>query len=133
MLFTWRRPDRTIGPCFRPAARWTFVPATITTRGGSDGFRQTLRRSGGWRSSSPDGDRIIAGKDGRRGGAGARGEGSVAAMIPVPSGVRVWLAVGHTDNAARDEWPGAPGAGSDEGAILMPAICMCSEVAAAIS
>src|SRR6187551_1211499 len=32
------------------------------------------------------------------GGTGSSGgEGSVAAMIPVPSGVRVWLAVGHTD------------------------------------
>ena len=29
--------------------------------------------------------------------AAARGQGAVAAMIPVPSGVRVWLAVGHTD------------------------------------
>ena len=28
---------------------------------------------------------------------GGRGQGAVAAMIPVPSGVRVWLAVGHTD------------------------------------
>jgi transposase len=28
---------------------------------------------------------------------GGGGEGAVAAMIPIPSGVRVWLAVGHTD------------------------------------
>ena len=28
---------------------------------------------------------------------GGCGQGAVAAMIPVPSGVRVWLAVGHTD------------------------------------
>ena len=41
------------------------------------------------------GDRVIVGRG--RGGAGARGQGSVAAMIPVPSGMRVWLAVGHTD------------------------------------
>jgi transposase len=32
---------------------------------------------------------------GRVGGGG--GQGIVGAMIPVPSGVRVWLAVGHTD------------------------------------
>ena len=32
------------------------------------------------------------------GGIGGSGrQGAVAAMIPVPSGVRVWLAVGHTD------------------------------------
>src|SRR6201984_2926173 len=31
-----------------------------------------------------------------RGGDG-RGQSAVRAMIPVPSGVRVWLAVGHTD------------------------------------
>jgi len=28
---------------------------------------------------------------------GDRGQSVVGAMIPVPSGVRVWLAVGHTD------------------------------------
>jgi hypothetical protein len=34
--------------------------------------------------------------DAGRTGSG-RGQGAVGAMIPVPSGVRVWLAVGHTD------------------------------------
>jgi len=29
--------------------------------------------------------------------AGGRGQSVIGAMIPVPSGVRVWLAVGHTD------------------------------------
>ena len=43
------------------------------------------------------GDRVIVGTDVDAGGAGARGQSSVAAMIPVPSGVRVWLAVGRTD------------------------------------
>ena len=33
----------------------------------------------------------------RDGGADARLEGAVAAMIPIPSGVRVWIATGHTD------------------------------------
>ena len=33
----------------------------------------------------------------RRQGAAARARRAGAAMIPVPSGVRVWLAVGHTD------------------------------------
>jgi hypothetical protein len=28
---------------------------------------------------------------------GGRGQSVIGAMIPVPSGVRVWLAVGHTD------------------------------------
>ena len=28
---------------------------------------------------------------------GGRGQSSIGALIPVPSGVRVWLAVGHTD------------------------------------
>jgi hypothetical protein len=28
---------------------------------------------------------------------GGGGQSAVGAMIPVPSGVRVWLAVGHTD------------------------------------
>jgi hypothetical protein len=28
---------------------------------------------------------------------GGKGNGTVAAMIPMPSGVRVWLATGHTN------------------------------------
>ena len=45
-------------------------------------------------------DRQGAGSDtglGSGGIGGGGGQGAVAAMIPVPSGVRVWLAVGHTD------------------------------------
>ena len=34
--------------------------------------------------------------DAARSGSG-RGNGAVPAMIPIPSGVRVWLATGHTD------------------------------------
>ena len=33
----------------------------------------------------------------RHGGAGAHRQGAGAAMIPIPAGVRVWLATGHTD------------------------------------
>ena len=33
----------------------------------------------------------------RNGGAKAHFEGVIAAMIPIPSGVRVWIATGHTD------------------------------------
>jgi hypothetical protein len=29
--------------------------------------------------------------------AGARGQGAIAAIIPIPAGVRVWLATGRTD------------------------------------
>ena len=48
-------------------------------------------------------------------------------MIPVPSGVRVWLAVGHTDMRR-----GMNGLAL-QSAILTPGISMCSEAAAAIS
>src|SRR5271155_1249055 len=33
----------------------------------------------------------------RRDGIAARRQGAVAAMMPIPSGVRVWLVTGHTD------------------------------------
>ena len=54
-------------------------------------------------ASRPDGDR--AGwrradyhRRGRRcDRAGARGQGAITTMIPIPAGVRVWLATGHTD------------------------------------
>jgi hypothetical protein len=35
-------------------------------------------------------------------------------MIPLPTGVRVWIAAGHTDHAARDAEPGPSGAGGVE-------------------
>src|SRR5512144_2712111 len=51
----------------------------------------------------PDGDRFDRRRTdhrlGRRrdDGAVTGAEGVVAAMIPIPSGVRVWIATGHTD------------------------------------
>ena len=51
----------------------------------------------------PDGDRALrrradhCRRGRRRDGAGARGSGFGAPMIPVPAGVRVWLATGRTD------------------------------------
>ena len=42
------------------------------------------------------GERILVGAD-VDAAALARGQGAVAAMIPIPAGVRVWLATGHTD------------------------------------
>ena len=43
------------------------------------------------------GERIVVGVDVDASNARARGQGAVAAMIPIPAGVRVWLATGHTD------------------------------------
>src|ERR1700730_17626826 len=48
-------------------------------------------------SSSKPASRILTPPTARRPSPEGNCEGAVAAMIPVPSGVRVWLAVGHTD------------------------------------
>jgi hypothetical protein len=55
-------------------------------------------RSGGGPPGGPDQRAAIVEPDGDRcGGTGTGSGSSVEAMIPVPSGVRVWIAAGHTD------------------------------------
>ena len=55
------------------------------------------------RHGRPDGNTILAEGTGSLCGLTSRRrhhrdfEGAVAAMIPIPSGVRVWIATGHTD------------------------------------
>ena len=74
-------------------------------RGGRCGAGSAIRRRGGGGSTGKraDGDRAGGRSpcDRRSGGrpvcAGPRDRGAGAAMIPVPSGVRVWLATGVTD------------------------------------
>ncbi len=94
--------------CSRGAARWK-QPSRLgrergQIRGGDDRGRGDARDfAGTFGKCRPDGDRARRRRSGDRrrgrgcGGVDARGQGSGAAMIPVPSGVRVWLAVGHTD------------------------------------
>ena len=98
LLFTWRRQN-----------------ARSAARGGAEPFellpveslgRKGARRSGrgvGAGACRPHGDcagrrRTNPCRGGRRhGAAGARGQGVVAAMIPIPAAVRVWLATGRHD------------------------------------
>jgi IS66 Orf2 like protein/Transposase len=93
MLFTWRRRDRRAGSGKR--LRASEHRAGEGRGGDCDGHSSGLVGSDGdcacWRRA-----------DRRRRGCGrivacACGQGAIAAMIPVPPGVRVWLATGHTD------------------------------------
>ena len=80
---------------------------------------------GGCAGGGTDGDRAgrwLAGDrrpGGGRFGADAGAGGSGAPMIPVPGGVRVWLASGH---AARHEHPGPSGPGGCGGDSPLPTI-----------
>ena len=95
LLFTWRRQEarskRRCGADEAPSG---------DGGGGRDG---ECRFCCGARTDRADGDRALRrGADHcrrgrRRDGAGARGQNVDAQMIPVPAGVRVWLATGRTD------------------------------------
>ena len=101
LLFTWRRRNT------RSAARggaepFELLPVREPGRKGHPPLRSRRRRgwlSAAWRSCSPPATGSCRGGR-RRGGVGACGQGAVAAMIPIPAGVRVWLsATGRTDMA----------------------------------
>ena len=98
LLFTWRRQDA------RSAARGgaeplKLLPVTSLRTKGRPPLRSRVGagvgRAHGDRARRRRADHCRRGR--RRGGAGARGQGVVAPMIPIPAGVRVWLATGHTD------------------------------------
>ena len=95
LLFTWRRQQGRTNAVGRQEPI-ELLPVTIETR--EVRLLQLQRRA-----QRPDGDRAHRRRaDRRRRGCGrigarARGQGAVAAMIPIPAGVRVWLATGHTD------------------------------------
>ena len=92
LLFTWRR-KLGVEPTERKDPM-EIVPVTIAP----EWPRRALPERG-----RPDGNRSFGRRPDRRlgrrrdGGADARSEGAVAAMISIPSGVRVWIATGHTD------------------------------------
>jgi len=93
MLFTWRRRER---------ADVNDVGKTVNIAGeGRGGYADCDRHSSGLDGS--DGDSACRGRADpcrggrRRDGAGPDRQGARAAMIPIPSGARVWLVTGHTD------------------------------------
>ena len=84
----------------KPSAR----PPRWQALAGHGRRRRGAGRSGrGLGAGGPDRDRADRRRADRRrrgrgrGGARARGRGVVAAMIPIPTSVRVWLATDHTD------------------------------------
>jgi transposase len=79
LLFTWRRQEA----AGANGAQCRFFRGARADR--TNGDRALRRRA----------DHRRRGR--RRDGAGARGQNVDAPMIPVPAGVRVWLATGHTD------------------------------------
>ena len=98
VLFAWRRQARL------PAATTTMVPVMIAETGGAVPADPTRRRTRGPAKErglieidlgSGRRVRVDAGVDARRARPGARR--SEPSMIAFPSGVRVWLATGHTD------------------------------------
>ena len=97
LLFTWRRQEgqRAASGDAEPVK---LVPVTVTEAEAPP--RRSCRGAG---TDRTDGDRAGRRRADhrrrrrRRDGAGARGQSAGAPMIPVPAGVRVWLATGHTD------------------------------------
>ena len=95
-LFRWRQQL-----CERSQVPAGFNPVAITPEP-EFGFGATCRREsrgdrdrvcGRW----PDADYRSCRRADCDGADECAGEGQAAAMIPVPSGARVWLAAGHTD------------------------------------
>ena len=59
----------------------------------------------------PGGRRVIVDKEVSAARSGAGHWGSGASMVPLPSGVRIWLAVGHADIRRGDELAGGCNSG----------------------
>ena len=96
LLFTWRRQEAAAANGGAEPVK--LVPVTVAE---AEAPSAALCR--GARTDRADGDPALRrGADHRRhgrrrDGAGVRGQNVDAPMIPIPAGVRVWLATGHTD------------------------------------
>ena len=94
MLFTWRR-EMAAGKASESALR--LIPATITAEVPTPALPAPTEMSGRMEIVLAGGDRLIVGADVDAAALARVVKASGAAMIPVPSGVRVWLSVGRTD------------------------------------
>ena len=96
LLFTWRRQQgRTNAVGGQEPIE--LLPVTIADAGSAASPVAAASQRAGWRSCSLAASGSSSGAGCGRIVARARGQGAVAAMIPIPAGVRVWLATGHTD------------------------------------
>jgi len=105
LLFTWRRLARTAEPARRDGsillpveidamATPSVSEAAIPSRSATSGRRT---RSGSHRDRARLREPRARRQRGRRRCPSAGSERSERTMIPMPSGVRVWIAAGHTD------------------------------------
>ena len=95
LLFTWRRREA------RSAASGgleplKLLPVTVANEGWPPLRLRHRRLPAGWRLRW-SGRAGCCWRGCGRSRVRARSQGAVAAMIPIPAGVRVWLATGHTD------------------------------------
>lgn len=111
LLFTWRRQkgkSDTVGE-LGPSK---LLPVTVADAGIAADAAAARSHVGQMEIMLSSGER-----DRRRRGCGriiarAGDQGAVAAMIPIPAGVRVWLATGHTDMRKGFDGLGSDGAGA---------------------
>ena len=89
-IYRWRQELRAVATGLRQVL---IAPAESAA---ANGVKRRLRRAGDRGRVCRQGSGADTGLDPGGIGGGGR-QGAVAAMIPVPSGVRVWLAAGHTD------------------------------------
>jgi len=109
LLFTWRRQAGARRPAV-DGSTGTFVPAIIEAERSASGYQACAQdEDAPRRAASPPidgrmeivlagGARVVVGNDVNEAAlARVVGRRAGASMIPVPSGVRVWLATGRTD------------------------------------
>ena len=95
LLFTWRRQQgRTNAVGGQEPIE--LLPVTIADAGSAASPVAAASPARRMEIVLIGGERIVVGADVDASSL-ARGPGAVAAMIPIPAGVRVWLATGHTD------------------------------------
>ena len=93
-IYRWRKELRAVANGFAPVLIAAPEAADTTAEEPVSAAEPAIEVEFAGKASGPQVADTGLGPGGVGGG---RHQGAVAAMIPVPSGVRVWLAVGHTD------------------------------------
>ena len=95
LLFTWRRQEAAGASGGEEPIKLVPVTVAEAEAPSAASSRRRADRTDGDRARRRRADHRRRGR--RRDGACARGQSVDAPMIPIPAGVRVWLATGHTD------------------------------------